>query len=92
MTPSTETRPESGRSIAAITLSRVLLPQPDGPVIATTSPGAARKETSRRARIRPAKVFDTRSTSTAAPRLPRSAQSGAPSVSATGLSASPELA
>jgi hypothetical protein len=59
-------------------LSSVLLPQPDGPVIATTSPGAIRSETSRRARILPAKVFETLSTSTPAPPLSAVALSASP--------------
>jgi len=38
--------PESGRSIAPIMCSRVDLPEPDGPVSATNSPGAIVKLTS----------------------------------------------
>src|SRR5439155_14111115 len=60
--------PPSGRSSAPIRLSSVDLPQPDGPVSATNSPGARRSETSSSARIRPpSKLLLTCSTTTSAP-------------------------
>jgi hypothetical protein len=44
-TPSNLTSPRSGRSKPAITLSRVDLPQPDGPTMATNSPSRTSKLT-----------------------------------------------
>ncbi len=39
--------PSSGRSIPAMQLRRVLLPEPDGPIRATRSPGSSERETPR---------------------------------------------
>ena len=60
--------PELGRSSAPIRFSSVLLPQPDGPVIETSSPGSTRKETSTSAAMRPSSNDrETWSTTTSAP-------------------------
>ncbi len=48
-TPATVTVPESGRSRPAIRLSSVDLPLPDGPRIATASPGRTVSDASCRA-------------------------------------------
>jgi hypothetical protein len=48
--PLTVTVPEVGRSIPAIRLMIVVLPLPDGPVIATISPAAMARSTPRSAR------------------------------------------
>src|SRR5688500_6617184 len=45
-TPSIRIAPRSGRSKPAMTFSKVDLPQPDGPTIATNSPSATSKLTS----------------------------------------------
>jgi hypothetical protein len=47
--PATSTRPASGLSRPPIWLSRVVLPDPDRPRMAISSPGNASKDTSRRA-------------------------------------------
>ena len=43
--PATTTEPVSARSNPAVTMSRVDLPEPDGPTSAVTVPGGAVKET-----------------------------------------------
>ena len=67
--PSTEMVPESGRARLPIRLSSVLLPQPDGPVSDTNSPGSSRRLASRTAtmRLSASDVVDT--TSAPAPGL-----------------------
>ena len=51
--PPTDTVPAVGRSIAPMRLSSVVLPEPDGPVTATNSPGAIARSTPSSATTRP---------------------------------------
>src|SRR5437867_6184185 len=65
--PSRRTRPSSGAKKPEMTLKRVVLPAPLGPMMPTISPGAARSETSRTA-VRPPKRLVTASSSSIAAR------------------------
>ena len=59
--------PASGRSKPATRFSSVLFPDPDGPVISTTSPGSSASDTSDSAWTRSPKRFETPSTTTSTP-------------------------
>src|SRR3954451_13384452 len=65
--PSTSTRPAVGRSSAPIIDSSDVLPDPDGPVRATNSPGSSVSETSWTATISPGCSRRTCSAPTRAP-------------------------
>src|SRR5256714_14373681 len=68
--PSIRTSPRSGGSNPASTLTRVSLPQPEGPTIATNSPAPTVKDMSSRADTSPSpvpNVFHTPWTETSAP-------------------------
>src|SRR6266478_4839601 len=58
-------RPSDGSSRFDISLSRVVLPQPDGPIRVTNSPWAIVSAIGPRARVPSGKIFSADSTSTA---------------------------
>src|SRR5437763_269431 len=64
--PPTTMRPPSGCSNPAIMRKVVVLPQPEGPSSAKNSPGATRRSTLSTTRVRPSKLFSTRSRRTSA--------------------------
>ena len=75
--PPTTIEPASGVSSAPIRFRIVLLPEPDAPVSATSSPGSTSNETSRSAGTRPSSNdLRTPSTAIAAPGLTRAASPG----------------
>jgi len=57
LSPSMEIEPESRRSRRLTERRRVLFPEPEGPMMSTTSPFRTLKSTPRRAWISPLKVF-----------------------------------
>src|SRR5438067_13366174 len=66
-TPSTSMRPDVGASRAPISDSSVVLPEPDGPVSATNSPGSSVSDTLATATTGPGWTRLTSSTTTRAP-------------------------
>ena len=70
--PSTAIVPAVGRARQPMIAISVLLPEPEGPISATNSPGSRRSEASPTATTRP-NLFDTWSTTTSAPPLARCA-------------------
>src|SRR5438477_8813874 len=51
--PSSQISPEAGRSRHPIRFTKVLLPEPEGPITASHSPGSTEREISSRARMTP---------------------------------------
>ena len=68
--PSTRTDPVSAVSKPATMRSAVVLPQPDGPSNATSSPGAISMDSPSRARVAPKARVRSRSSTLVPPRRP----------------------